>query len=166
MSQTTYTQYAPEGLEGLKADMQSADILTGVANATIPFGRFVHRVAGGAADDRPPRVALPALTGDVTGQTGIGFSMRETSLTDANEAGWLADETLPIMREGTCWVLAEDAVAYGDPVFVRFTVGAGTKTLGRVRTDADVGTAVQLPGATFRSITTGTDELALVEYRP
>ena len=167
MSQTAYTENPAEGLEGLIADLRNSTLITGVADGDIPFGRFVHRVAGGAADDRPMRCDLPALTGEVTGQTGLGFATSDSTMEQASGvAQWTAGVPTRIMRSGLIWMLAEDAVALGDPVFVRFTVGAGTKTLGRVRTDVDGATAVQLPGARFMSITTGTDELALVEYRP
>jgi len=160
MSQTAYQQDPTVALEGGLVDISTdRDLITGTADAAIIFGRFVHRVAGGPADDRPPRVDLPALTGDVTGATGIGFATNDVTI--EAPGGWAVDSVVRILRSGRIWMLAEDAVTLGAAVFVRFQGGGE----GRVRSDADVGNAVALPGATFRSAA-GAGELAIVEYRP
>jgi len=145
MSQTAYQQDPTVALEGGLVDISTdRDLITGTADAAIIFGRFVHRVAGGPADDRPPRVDLPALTGDVTGATGIGFATNDVTI--EAPGGWAVDSVVRILRSGRIWMLAEDAVTLGAAV-------------------SDGGNAVALPGATFRSAA-GAGELAIVEYRP
>lgn len=160
MSQTAYQQDPTVALEGQLVDTSFAkDIVTGIAEVAIPFGRFVHRSVAGAADDRPPVVDVPRLTGEVTGGTLIGVAMSDVTLEETT-TGWLANETVRIMRSGRIWMIAEDAVTYGAPVFVRFTGNEG-----QVRSDVDGGAAVALPGASFRSIA-GAGELVIVEYNP
>jgi hypothetical protein len=86
MSQTSYQQDPNPGLEGGLVDVSfQNEIVTGIANEAITFGRFVFRAAAGAADDRPPRVGLPTATGEVTGPLGIGFAINEVTLAGAGE---------------------------------------------------------------------------------
>ena len=161
MSQTAYQQDPDVALEGQLVDISFAkDIVSGIAEVAITFGRFVHRSLAGAADDRPPVVDVPRLTGEVTGGTLIGVAMSDVTL-EETVTGWAVDETVRIMRSGRVWMLAEDAVTYGAPVFVRFNAGGE----GRVRSDVDGANAVALPGASFRSIA-GAGELVIVEYNP
>ncbi len=163
MSQTAYQQDPNVAVEGQLVDISFAkDIVTGVAEVAITFGRFVFRSAAGAADDRPPVVDVPDVTTDVTGPLGIGFAMSDVTIEQAaTPVGWPADSIVRILRSGRIWMLAEDAVTYGAPVFVRFDAGGE----GRVRSDADTANAVALPGASFRSIA-GAGELVIVEFNP
>lgn len=162
MSQTSYQQDPNPGLEGQLVDASPYnEIVTGVAEAAIIFGRFVFRSAAGAADDRPPMVDTPALTGDVTGPLLIGVAMSDP--TKEAGAGWAIGDVVRIMRRGRIWMVTEDAVIYGAPVFVRFT--AGGSGIGSVRSDIDGGDAVALPGASFRGIA-GIAGLVPVEYNP
>lgn len=166
MSQTAYTQDPAVAVEGMLVDASpNFDLITAVANVAISFGRFVHQVAGGGADDRPPRVALPTATGEVTGTTQVGFSLKDTTLEATVAGGYAVDDELTVLRNGRIWMLAEDAVSFGDAVFVRFAAGGGGALLGSVRSNADTATAVALPGAWFRSTTAGAD-FVVVEYRP
>lgn len=166
MSQLTYTQDPAVALEGLAVDVSfDKDIITAIAQLTIPFGRAVVRTTGGAADDRPPGCKLPVATGEVTGGGFLGFAMNDTTKEQvAGVASWLDNDSVRIMRSGRIWMIAEDAVTLGAPVFVRFAAGT-FPSLGAVRSNADTATAVALPGASFRSIA-GAGELVVVEFRP
>lgn len=168
MSQTSYQQDPNPAVEGMLVDISfDKDIRSAAAQGTIPFGRFVTRVAGGASDDIPPGCDLPTTTGGVTGAAGLGFAMSDLTLEqEATPVGWVADQTVRYLRSGRIWMRTEDAVAtYGAPVFVRFAAGGGGSDLGSVRTDADTATAVALPGASFRSLA-GIAGLVIVEFNP
>jgi hypothetical protein len=163
MSQTAYTQEPAVALEGMLVDASfDKDIVSGIAEVDITFGKFVFRSAAGAADDRPPVVDVPDLTTDVTGPLLIGVALSDVTIEQAaTPVGWPANSTVRIMRSGRVWMVTEDAVTYGAPVFVRFNGG----NEGGVRSDVDGGNAVALPGASFRSIA-GAGEFAIVEYHP
>lgn len=170
MSQLVYTEDPPVALEGQIADSsRNTERITGKTEEAggVPFGRFVTvGTDDGGNTGRAPQVRLPDLTGEISGGVGIGFSVLDTSLEQADTPlGYENEVPMQIMRRGRMWVVAEDAVAFGAAVFVRFTAGGG-EFLGRVRSDVDAGDAVALPGATFRGTTTGADELVIVEYDP
>ncbi len=166
MSQTSYQEDPNAYLEGQLVDVSfQNEIISGISDlATITFGRFVYRSGAGAADDRPPRVAVPSNTVHVTGPLGIGFAINELTL--EAPGGYAVDKVLRIMRHGRIAMFPEDAVtSYGAPVFVRFAAGGGGTELGAVRTDADTATAVALPGASFRSLG-GAGTPVVVEFNP
>jgi hypothetical protein len=116
-----------------------------------------------------PIVRLPVLTGEVTGDLAYGFALTDPTKPMANASAPTASnyaqyDQVPVLHQGSVYLLAEDAVAtYGKPVFVRFTDGGGALTIGRVRTDADGGEAVALPGAYFAG-TCGAGELVKVVF--
>jgi hypothetical protein len=149
MSQLSYAIDPTRALEGQIADSTLfRDIVSRLAQADIPFGRFVTRHTAGDDD----QVRLPALTGEVTA-TGVGFAIVDVSIEAATVGGgdgtWEAEDSVPVMRRGRIVLVPEDDVTAGDPVFVRFTAGGAGETPGRVRSDIDGGDAVQLPGAFF-----------------
>ena len=161
--QTSYRYDPAITLENGLVDLADSVLDTCIASQAVSFGRFVHRIAGGAADDRPPRCELPAASASVTDSSALGFVVAET--TREAPGTYAADDVMRFLRRGRIWMIAEDAVAArGTPVFVRFAAGTFA-TLGAVRTDADVATAVALPGARFGSVA-GIGDLVVVEYYP
>ncbi len=147
------------GREGAIADASSRDILSRLveASAGLKPGRVVTK---GTATRQ---VRVPVLTGEVTGGVVMGISVYDAGREPGGTNGEYEQyEVVPVLRRGRVWMLAEDAVAEGGAVFVRFT-SAGAEEDGRVRSDADGGDAVALPGAVYRSTTTTTDQLVLVE---
>lgn len=164
MSQTAYTQDPAVAIEGMLADASFAkEVLSAIADEAIAFGRAIARTTGGPADDRPPRAVLPTTAAEITTGVFLGISRADTTLEQAaTPVGYAVDTTIGYLRKGRIWVLTEEAVALGDPVFARFAAGAGGSILGLFRNDADTASAAQIPGASFRSAV-GAAGLAIVE---
>jgi hypothetical protein len=122
----------------------------------IGFGLFVTKRA--AQSDGVEECGPPTATADVTARPR-GFSVRN-QLT--KPGGYELNEAVTLLRRGIIWVQTEGAVSQDGQVFARFAAGAGGSVLGSIRGDADTGTAVAIPGAVFRSTTSGAG-LAQVE---
>lgn len=145
--QTGVTYTPAVAIEGQLADLNNHDTRSYAAGVDITNGRFVVM---GATDGR---CKLPTATGQITGGTALGISIYEptrmvnwpSSVTVPYPQG----STVPVLRRGPIWVKVEEAVAPGDPVFVRFAAGAGGTALGSFRKSADTATAVQYPGAVY-----------------
>lgn len=121
--------------------------------AAIPFGVGVVR------DGDDETVDLPTATGEVTADFE-GIVHWDKSY-EYNADGVAVGDALTVVTKGFVWVSVEDAVTANDDVFCRF-VAAGAEQLGAFRSDADGTDAVAVPGAKFRSSTTGAG-LAIVE---
>lgn len=160
MSQTAYQQDPNVAIEGMLADLGPSEVRTAIASEDISFGLAVARVAGGAADDRPPRARLTAAATDVTTGIFLGIARADTTIEQAaTPVGYVADQEFGFVRQGHVWVNAVTQVALGDPLFIRHT----TSDLGSSRNDNAAGDADRLPGASFRSATGAINNLALVE---
>ena len=72
--------------------------------------------------------------------------------------------SFPITHRGRLCIAAEQPLAAGAPIFVRFAVGAAGTLLGALRADADAGKAVAAPYL-FVIAATDADGLAVVEVR-
>jgi hypothetical protein len=122
------------------------------ADAAIPAGRFV--VIGATASKS---CKLPAASGDVGNKT-LGVAIwDEAKEPNSSGSDYDAGEMVSIGYEGEFWFKAEDAVTEGGAVYVRYTAGSGSQTVGRVRSDADTSKAAALEGAKFMNSTSGTD---------
>jgi len=121
----------------------------------VPFGSGVVRAG---ADDL---VKLPTTSAEVT-NSFEGFAVRQEYL-ETPLSGYANGSTLPVLRRGFIWVLAEAAVTAEAPVFVRFAAGTFT-VLGKVRGDADGAGAVAIPNAKFITTLAGPG-YAIVEVR-
>ncbi len=132
-------------------------VLTGkLAASAVGLGKFVV-IDQANGDDA---VKLPAASADITSKLAKGFVMhahsQESSLSGSPE--WPQGYAAPILSKGQIYVEVEDAVSEGDEVFIRFQGG----NEGGARSDVGGGDAVALPGAVYRSSTTGAG-LAVVE---
>jgi hypothetical protein len=67
------------------------------------------------------------------------------------------------LLRGRIWVRAETVVKNGDAVYMRVKDGGAGKAVGQFRNDSDSGTAKLCVGMVWRSVTTATAELALVD---
>jgi hypothetical protein len=158
MSQLTYTQDPPVAIAGMPFDVaHTHDIVSRLAEVAIPAARFAVR--GTAVD----QAKLPTTSADVTDDDSWGVSLYDA----AREPGaWPIGAAVPCFKRGRIWVVAEEAVTLGDAVFVRFAAGT-FPDLGAFRKSADTATAVALPGAFWRSTTSGAGALAVLElYLP
>lgn len=160
MSQTSYSIDQAAAKVGQKYDLGFDDVISLIAQETIPFGCFVVK---GTGEDQ---AKLPAATGDVTSITiARGFAVA----TQAKEqvAGATTDQysqydAVSVLRRGRIWVTCEENWTQASAVFVRFAAGTGTQK-GAVRVSADTATAVALPGAKFLN-SGSANGLALVEF--
>ena len=129
--QTAVSIDPPVGRPGLEYDISYSDIVTWIATVAIPFGALVYESAEGKA-------TLPTATGNVTGgRTGVAL----IDPTKASGVGYEIGDAVRVMRRGRCFVLNEEALAFGDTLFVRFGDGAGGTQEGAFRNDADTATA-------------------------
>lgn len=156
--------------EGVGVDLEAAiDSDTGDADwslsqivgfeASIPFGRFVV----GDADRGFGHCRLPNASGDI-GNLTLGVALQVTAQEPNNDEGHDHNEVLPVMNKGRCWVQAEETLAAGDNVYIRFQAGAGGSSLGVIRNDADSSSCGQLTRAKVLDyVLIGSEKLALVE---
>lgn len=162
MPQTTYSDERGLALLGALVDSGPNEIVTRFSAAAIPFGRFVSKASG---DDS--KVALPAATGDVTGQGALqGVAIRTQAIqTDLSVplAQYAAKDAINVLKDGRVYMYAEQTVTPTDPVFVRFTANGATGLVGQVRKDADTARAVQFTGARYVSSADAGD-LVAVEF--
>lgn len=137
----------PLGIEGQAADNGKCDTRSYAAGVDITNGRFVVM---GSTDGR---CKLPTATGEITDGKLLGISgydpMKMVNWPAGTTVPYPQGTTVPVIRKGVVWVRVEEAVAPGDPVFVRFAAGAGGTALGAARKSADTATAVQCPGAVY-----------------
>lgn len=132
MSQTAYTQIADTGFAGMIADSGGDHFLVtrALSDATsMGFGL-------GVETGTDPNTQFAAFSG-----AGTLFGLLAHKQNKANAAllttlGIEQNETASIMRRGRLWVVTEETIAVGDPVFVRHTTGTGT-VIGAFRNDAD-----------------------------
>lgn len=151
---TEVIEDTPLGYEGQLWPTYGSDKDTRIAEEVIPPGRLITSV--GATIDLG--VLLPTTAAGVTTAGAVGISMFNTAKSEET-SDYAENEPLTRIVKGRVYVLAEDVVDDGAPVYVRFQGG----TLGRFRSDSDSGDAALLPGACFRGTTAAADELVVVE---
>jgi hypothetical protein len=123
------------GAPGLEYDVGFSHVESWIATVAIPFGALVYESAEGKA-------TLPTATGHVTGgRTGIAL----IDHSKASGVGYEIGDAVRVLRRGCAFVLNEEALAFGDTLFVRFGDGAGGTVEGSFRNDADTGTASTPP---------------------
>ena len=93
----------------------------------------------GVAVRQPTKTTI--ATAGIYGYPGI----TSTSVT----ADYVDAEVVPVLTSGGIWVYAEEAIADGDPVYVRAAAGTNT-VLGAYRNDSDSATCVLVVGAKFK----------------
>lgn len=110
--------------------------------AQLPAGIFVALTADGKA--KLPVLSTDQIAGCVINQFARNAGDSALTLTGTNVIA--IGDNMSLLEEGAVWVLAEQAMAVTDKVFVRYAAGTGTQ-LGAVRKDADTATARRLSGA-------------------
>lgn len=135
-----------KAIEGLLADSGPHNIQTRrpTAAAGIPFGFGVIR--GAAYGD----IIVPAATFDAVADFE-GITIWKAKV-DPNTSGnpstnWLQNEAAGVLTRGRIWVVAEQAIVAGDPVFLRHSGEVGNEAPGRFRKDADTAGAEAIPQA-------------------
>jgi len=127
MALTTVKTSMDAGVEGGRATYADGDMIVGRQNkaaTTIPYGRAVMLDLGNGDDC----VTLPSSSSDVIEGITVADGNQPYPATGVPQYG-----TVSVMKEGTVYVYPEESVSKGDPVYVRFTAGAGALTVGRLR---------------------------------
>lgn len=150
--QLSYPKVMIPSLEGMIYDASGSPKQIETYNNpddTIPFGRFVAKVA---ADD--DGIKLPSASDDVI----MGATVRdETIQTNV----FVPLSAIPTMKRGIIHIRAETDVTPDDPVYIRFASGSGGDELGVVRNDSDSGTALLLSNASFFNSTDENSNVAV-----
>jgi len=171
MSQTSYQNFPDAAREGFLADSAIVrDIVSRIseeaASPFVPFGKLVVATTG----QSEKLAKLPTAAADIT-TAGIvhGVAMADTSKETPKGAtfGYYAEnDAIPCVRKGRIWVVSEDEVTDLDQgVYVRFQNPGGSPpdaSLGSFAAAAGADYAL-LAGARWRTRTTGTFGLAIVE---
>lgn len=95
-------------------------------------------------------VGTGLLLGNIE-QRVIGVAVRDALTLPG---GFIATQTVGVMRKGRIWVTSEDATSPESPAYVRFQV-TGSQVYGAFRATPDGNTCVRLRGARFVSKTSG-----------
>ncbi len=148
MSQTAYTVDAPVAFAGLIAEAggREASISRAFENAGAAAGYGAGRPAV-AGTDPETQFDVPSGAGD----RFLGITVHQHGRQDLELAGdfaFITDEPVELVRRGRIWVIVEEAVTAGDPVFWRHTVNGGLIP-GGWRTDLDTANAIQVLQAEF-----------------
>lgn len=116
--------------------------------AGIAPGLYVVR------DGTDRKVDLPTAALEITGSLGGFVAFDDTRPFDA--LGLVANgEDIGLLVEGVIWVLTEEGVTQGEPVFARYAASGANTTLGKTRNDADTASCAQVPGCFFLDTITG-----------
>ena len=139
--QLTYPTTMVQGFAGMLADNNPRnDILSRASEEATSFPYGVALVRG---TDLETQVKLPTAAAAI-----LGIAVH----THANEVGSDGlnkidlDDAVNVLHEGRIYVIPEETVAVGDPVYVRIATGAGGTQKGAFRNDADTATALLASG--------------------
>ena len=111
----TYASDRVQAFPGMVADTSPATIVSREAGADIAFGKAV--VIDGAT-----------VRAFATGDTAIdGISVRSQAI-EAEADQYTSGVTAAVLKTGAMFVLAGEAVAFGDPVYVEGATGDFVKT--------------------------------------
>lgn len=157
--QTSYSIDQSAGLPGQLADAGHQDVISAInAAAAVAFGKLMVK---GASEGL---CKVPALAADITTkELVLGVSVKSHALEsarDANPPSWPQNSAVPCLRKGRIYVLVEEDVVAGDPVFVRYAAGgSGPGSFGK---SAGASERAALDGATYyKGALTG--QLAILE---
>lgn len=157
MAQTSYsTGFSAIGFAGGLADSGDNDVVSkpnAEASANLVFGRGVKDSANGCLN----------LSGGSDVLLGVLLHEQIDSSQLAASGAKAPKDTCSVLRKGRVLVLAEQAIALGDPVYVRHTANGGTTAPGRFRKDADTANAIQVTKARWVTSTSGADQIAVLE---
>lgn len=136
MAQTAVTNFATPGFIGYLAEQRASDVLKAgplVQNQSIKFGTGLVLDSTAAFAVKLPSAATQSLAGVAYN----AFTMQTPLVNDPSIPAFVQGDAVTYMARGVEWVAPETAIAVGDPVYCRFTDGAGELKAGRFRNDAD-----------------------------
>jgi hypothetical protein len=122
---------------GRRGQIASTDVETDTLLADVAQIAGVG-VCPGATGDKHGKV--PASAADVGKLIGVAAYMPSRPVVDGTNE-WAADDEMTLVTRGKVFVVTEEAVAKGDPVYCRHTAKSPNTQLGAFRNDADPGAA-------------------------
>lgn len=158
-----------QGYNGQVVDAQYTNIESAIVakESSVPFGIFVvaddstgaPEGLGGALRRQVARP--PTGEDDLTTGIGLGISLADTIESAGGDTPPVFPEgkAFPVLRKGKAWVISEDSVVNGGPVWVRHTTENGD-IVGQLA-GADGGNHFLLPNLIWRS--TNDAGLSIVE---
>lgn len=152
MSQTSYSLEADRAFAGMLAEFDAAT-KSSISRANEEASAVAFGKPAVAGTDAETQFLLPSGASDVY----LGCTVHHHGSEDLTDDGIATGETAELLRRGKVWVIAKTVVAIGDDVYWDHTTNPGTW-----RNDAT--TAVQVPGATWLTATSGADELAVIDF--
>lgn len=171
--QTSYTNAPVEAYNGKADQCMAEDIISRLAENAVPVGGFVMlgTAAPSATGLSPGQCKIipdGTVVGSLTALAGVALldmarsPLGGTANTQSGSGQYAANDDVPCMRRGRCWMYSETAVTQGNPVYVRVTA-ASTAVTGQIR-DGAAANFVLHPTAVFMN-TTGAAGIALVEVK-
>lgn len=158
--QTTITRSPVVGFEGGAADSNPLTCDSKVAKTTLAPGRAVRVDAADAFE----LVTVPTAATHITGAAAIAPVLGVTLCDTTQPANpYVAGDPVPVVRQGTMWVICEDAVSPALPVYIRHTTDASGTVIGGFRASAATGAALAAAGFRWVSTTTAVNQLAKLE---
>lgn len=153
--QTDYGYSYQAGLQGQPYDLSPYFDATAVASVDIEFGLGLVLNTSLVPDNNRIGVKLPSASNDVF--VGVAVLDRAISVNSGTPAGfddlttdekavYKAGRPIRLRRRGRIYVYSDQAVAPGDPVYLRYTVSSGGIVAGNFRKDGDTSKAAQLSG--------------------
>ncbi len=135
--QTSYSRDPSAAFAGMLGDARPS-VISSRANgesANVPAGIFMKQSSTeGAA------LLLTAATEKLAGIVLNTFARNpgDVSVTLSGTDAYATKVEMPILEEGSAWVVCEEAMAVADSVYVRFSAnGAGKLVVGAIRNDSD-----------------------------
>jgi flagellar basal body rod protein FlgC len=127
-AQTSYEFDQSIGVEGARADMRKAEVISRLAEQAVPFGRVV--VLG---SDKDTQCKLPNVATDITeAKNTLGVSQHTHSVEskdDGEPAGYLSTQAVNVVKEGALLMKAEEAMDASSDVYVRYTAVKEEQTI-------------------------------------
>jgi hypothetical protein len=139
--QTTYGDTAGVAYAGMLSDVEPSRVFSfeNADAAAMLSGTFAAKLA--ASPELKAR-SLAAVTDAIAGII-LHSHARNNVLA---QAGWEVGAEMPLLERGAAYMVSEQTLVVGDPVYVRVAAGAGT-VIGAIRKDNDSGTCLLLRGA-------------------
>jgi hypothetical protein len=131
MAQTSVVDEPVRAYEGKLQD-RAGRIESGIASATVFFGKAVSRPVTGSLTQLPPPCNLYNGTEHFLGVAAADVSVERLPgttgiINQANYGAYLANTTVPRLTKGRIWVVSADAVdSLAKSVFTRNATPAGT----------------------------------------
>lgn len=155
MAQTTYPLAQARGFPGMAASLRDDEYISRVNTDTeeIPFGVMVQQDGSNEAG---------ALLLTATNNVLLGFAQHAHAYEVYGTSGGIAPGVaVSVKTEGDIFVVTEENVTKGDPVYVRAVAGEG-EVAGACRKSTDSTDCILLLGAYFDE--TSTDKFARVHF--